>query len=237
VLKHVDHYIGYTDFTKSLLAKAGIAPEKVTVIPPGIENVTIKNGVDFSQRKYITFSGRISPEKGPDIFLEVAKHYQGSNDLQFLLIGDGFSREEMERLAARLQLKNVTFAGWIDDRARYFDILCHTRALIVPSLWIETFGIILLDAFQCGVPVIASNRGGPSLVVENGRHGFVVEPTAQEIISRLDTIINDQSLWEKMSRACLAYDFSKYSWDRNAEQLRCLYRQVIEGHRRKRQEN
>ncbi|MBN1626696.1 MAG: glycosyltransferase, partial [Deltaproteobacteria bacterium] len=61
VLKHVDHYICYTEFTKSLLAKAGVASEKVTVIPPGIENVRIKNTVDFSQRKYITFSGRISP--------------------------------------------------------------------------------------------------------------------------------------------------------------------------------
>ena len=232
VLKHIDHYICYTEFTQALLTKAGISPEKVTVIPPGIESVTIKNGVDFSRRKYITFSGRISPEKGPDIFLEVAKHYEGRNDLQFILTGDGFSREEMEKLAAKLQLKNVTFTGWIDDREKYFDILSHTKALIVPSLWIETFGIILLDAFQCGVPVIASNRGGVPLVVEDGKHGFVVEPTAPEIISRLDAIIDNPSLWERMSKACMDYDFKKFSWDRNAEQLRQLYQKVIEEHGR-----
>lgn len=232
VLKHIDHYICYTEFTKALLAKAGINPEKVTVIPPGIENVTINNTVDFSQRKFITFSGRISAEKGPDIFLEAAKHYADRNDLEFLVIGDGFSRDEMEKLARRLQLKNVTFTGWIDDRERYFDILSHTKVLIVPSLWVETFGIVMLDAFQCGVPVIASNRGGVPLVVENGKHGFVVEPTVPEIISRLDAIINDQSLWARMSRACLDYDFSKYSWDSNAEKLRQLYQKVIDAHRR-----
>ena len=232
VLKHVDHYIGYTDFTKSLLAKAGIAPEKVTVIPPGIENVTINNGADFSQRKYIVFSGRISAEKGPDIFLEVARHYAARHDLEFLVIGDGTFREEAESIVRAYGLKNVTFAGWIDDRKKYFDMLSRAKALVVPSLWIETFGIILLDAFQCGVPVIASNRGGPALVVENGKHGFVVEPTVPEIVSRLDAIINDQALWERMSRACLDYDFSKHSWDSNAEQLRNLYYKVIEAHRR-----
>jgi len=232
ILQHVDHYICYTEFTKSLLGKAGVPSEKVTVIPPGIENIAIKNSVDFTQRQCITYSGRISPEKGPDVFLEVAKHYADRNDLQFLLIGDGFSRDETEKLAGRLQLKNVTFTGWIDDREKYFDILSHTKALIVPSVWVETFGIVILDAFQCGVPVIATNRGGVPLVVENGKHGFVVDPTVPEIISRLDAIIDNPSLWGKMSRACLDYDFRKYSWDSNAETLLQLYQKVIETHRR-----
>ncbi len=233
VLQQVDHYIGYTDFTKSLLAKAGIAPEKVTVIPPGIEPVATRHTDGFSQRKYIVFSGRVSVEKGPDIFIEVARRYADRHDLEFLVIGDGTFREEAEQIVERYGLKNVTFAGWIDDREKYFDMLSRAKALIVPSLWIETFGIILLDAFQCGVPVIASNRGGPALVVENGTHGFVVEPTVPEIVSRLDAIINDQTLWERMSRACLDYDFSQYSWDRNAEQLLALYRQMIEAHQRR----
>ena len=231
VLKNVDHFICYTDFTKSLLIRAGVPSKNVTVIPPGIENVAIKDIRDFTQRKFITFSGRISVEKGPDIFLKVAKHYADRDDLQFLFIGDGLLRNEMERLSNKYQIKNITFTGWIDDREKYFDILGQTKVLIVPSLWVETFGIVILDAFQCGVPVIASKRGGVPLVVENGKHGFVVEPNVQEIISKLEAIIHNQSLWEKMSKECLNYDFKKFSWETNAEKLRNLYRTVIEASR------
>jgi len=231
VLKNVNHFICYTEFTRSLLIHAGISSKKVTVIPPGIDNVAIKNIRDFTQRKFITFSGRISVEKGPDIFLEVAKHYADRDDLQFLFMGDGFFRDEIENRSKRYHLKNITFAGWIDDREKYFDILGQTKVLIVPSLWVETFGIVILDAFQCGVPVIASNRGGVPLVVENNKHGFVVEPNVQEIISKLEAIISNRSLWEKMSKECLNYDFKKFSWETNAEKLRNLYRTVIEASR------
>jgi len=228
VLKNVDHFICYTDFSKSLLMQAGVSSKKVTVIPPGIDNVAIKNIRNFTQRKFVTFSGRISIEKGPDIFLEVAKYYADSDELQFLFIGDGFFRDEIEKLSKRYHLRNITFAGWIDDRERYYDILGQTKVLIVPSLWVETFGMVILDAFQCGVPVIASNRGGVPLIMKNGKHGFVVEPATHEIISKLENIIGNPFLWEKMSNACLNYDFKKFSWEINAEKLRNLYRSLIE---------
>jgi glycosyltransferase involved in cell wall biosynthesis len=228
VLKNVDHFICYTDFTKSLLIEAGVSSKKVTVISPGIEQIMRREVKSFAHRKFITFSGRISVEKGPDIFLEVAKYYAHRDELQFLFIGDGFFRDEIENRSKRYHLKNITFAGWIDDRERYFDFFGQTKVLIVPSVWAETFGIVILDAFQCGVPVIASKRGGIPLFVEDGKNGFIVEPNTQQIISTLDDIINDSSLWQKMSNACLSFDFKRFNWDSSAEKLRNLYRTIIE---------
>ena len=69
------------------------------------------------------------------------------------------------------------------------------------------------------------------LIVENGKHGFVVEPNAQEIIFKLEKIIDNKSLWEKMSKNCLDYDFKKFSWETNATTLRKLYHTVIEASR------
>jgi len=230
VLKNVDHFICYTDFTKSLLIRAGVPSKNATIIPPGFERGIRRDVKGFAHRKFITFSGRISIEKGPDIFLEVAKHYAHREDLHFLFIGDGLLKNEMERLAKKYQIKNITFTGWINDRNRYFDLLGQTKVLIVPSLWVETFGIVILDAFQCGVPVIASNRGGIPLFVEDGKNGFVVEPSVQEIVSKLETIISNPPLWEEMSKACLDYDFKEFNWELNTEKLRSLYRQVIESY-------
>lgn len=230
VLKNIDHFIGYTDFTKFLLIKAGVSSRNVTIIPPGVERGIKRTVQGFEQRKYIAFSGRISIEKGPDIFLEVAKYYTYRDDLYFLVIGDGLLKNEMEKLAKKYQVKNITFTGWIDDRESYFDLLCQTKVLIVPSLWVETFGIVILDAYQCGVPVIASNRGGIPYFVKDRENGFVVEPNAQQIISKLDTIINDSSLWQQMSNSCLSFDFKKFNWDSSTEQLRALYHKIIPSH-------
>ncbi len=231
VLKNVDHFICNTDFTKSLLIRAGIVPEKTTVIPPGIEPVTKRKERDYNHRKFITFSGRVSIEKGPDIFLEVAKSYANEDALQFLIIGDGPLRSEMEKLSKEYSIKNITFTGWINERDRYLDLLGQSKVLIVPSLWTETFGMVVLDAFQCGVPVIVSSRGGMPLFVKDGKNGFVVEPNAQEIIPKLETIIKNPSLWEEMSKACVGFDFKGFNWESNAEKLKNLYQQVIESYR------
>lgn len=105
------------------------------------------------------------PVKGLDTFLEIARRLPG---VRFLLQESWkLGVEALSDLQRRLaELPNVRFAHRVSDMR---SVYCQTRLLIVPSRWEEGFGMVVLEAQSCGIPVIASRRGGlPEAVGDGG---------------------------------------------------------------------
>lgn len=131
----------------------------------------------------VAFVGRLSPEKGPDIFCELAGHFP---ELRFEVFGDGPMRDGLEKAHG----DRVTFHGAVDDMERRWD---QCGLLCMPSRY-EGLPMAALEAMAHGVPVVAFAVGALPNLIEDGRNGWLAPP--------LNTIILEYHLqnWSRLSR-------------------------------------
>ena len=148
-------------------------------------------------------NGRLVPHKGTDLVIRSLKLTK--NPVQFDIIGHGPELENLKRLTAELGLEDrVNFVGWIPDHSKVAEALRHYRAFVFPSL-AEANGIVVQEAMAQGMPVIALNWGGPSLLV-SPETGVLIEPVNEaHVVSQLaqamDRLAEDGDLAERMSIA------------------------------------
>jgi glycosyltransferase involved in cell wall biosynthesis len=178
-----DCYIAVSDALKQIELKNKITkPEKISVIYNGIDNTEFKTHVDVEKVKeelglnttkpVIGVIGRLDVQKGVDLFLTAASRIiKAGFNAQFLIVGDGPLRRELQTLAANLNIaQNVFFLGWRRDVSKMLavmDIFC------LSSLW-EGMPFVVLEAMAMAKPVITTKVRGINEVVENHKTGIVV---------------------------------------------------------------
>lgn len=122
------------------------------------------------------YLGRISPEKGILMLVSAFKSISREDKFLRLLIAGApqdasYTRQVLD--ACTEHQKSITLLGEVKANSFFSRIDC----LVVPSEWEEPFGRVVVEAFSCGVPVIASNRGGLAETVRNGINGFTYDPS------------------------------------------------------------
>jgi glycosyltransferase involved in cell wall biosynthesis len=124
-------------------------------------------------RGYLAFLGRISPEKGPDAAIRIAR--AAGLPLRIAAKVDNVDREYFETVVRPLlDQPGVEFIGEVDEAGKA-EFLGGAAALLFPIQWPEPFGLVMIEAMACGTPVIAFNRGSVPEVLEDGVSGFLVE--------------------------------------------------------------
>jgi glycosyltransferase involved in cell wall biosynthesis len=122
---------------------------------------------------YLAFLGRISPEKGPDRAIEIAK--RAGTRLRIAAKVDAVDRAYFEaEIRPLLDHPLIAFEGEIDEREKD-RFLGGAAALLFPVDWPEPFGLVAIEAMACGTPVIAFRRGAIPEIVEDGVTGYVVD--------------------------------------------------------------
>ena len=129
--------------------------------------------------EYLLFLGRISPEKGVDRAIQIAVE-TGSRLVVAAKIDPLDQAYFQERIAPMLNHPLVTFVGEVGD-AEKRDLFKKARALLFPINWPEPFGLVMIEAMACGVPIIGFRNGSVPEIVEHGKTGFVVENIAEAI--------------------------------------------------------
>jgi glycosyltransferase involved in cell wall biosynthesis len=145
---------------------------------------------DFNEKSegYLAFLGRISPEKGPDRAIAIAKRL--GKTLKIAAKIDAADRayfhDEIEHL---LDDPLIEFIGEIGDHQKSA-FLGGADALLFPIAWPEPFGLVMIEAMACGTPVIAYGCGSVPEVVEDGLTGFIVQDEDGAVAAgrRLDRI-------------------------------------------------
>jgi glycosyltransferase involved in cell wall biosynthesis len=138
--------------------------------------------------KYLAFLGRVSPEKGLDDAIAIAKRC--GIPLKIAAKIDRADREYFEKqIKPLLNHKLIEFIGEIRDEEKN-DFLGQAMALLFPIHWEEPFGIVLIEAMACGVPVIAYPRGSVPEIIEDGLTGFLVRDigSAAKAVARIAEI-------------------------------------------------
>src|SRR5437588_5542253 len=137
---------------------------------------------------YLAFLGRISPEKGPDIAISVAR--AAGLPLRIAAkIPRSESRCFKEQIKPLLDADGVDFVGEVGDRDKA-EFLANAAAVLSPIDWPEPVGLVMIDAMACGTPVIAWRRGSVPEIIDHGRTGFIVESETEavEAIGRLNEL-------------------------------------------------
>ncbi|HEX6864937.1 MAG TPA: glycosyltransferase family 4 protein [Thermoanaerobaculia bacterium] len=150
---------------------------EVGVLPNVTGGLAVPPAVPSEEREgYLLFVGRLRIRKGVEVLFEalhaVRRTYSGA---RLLIAGDGEHRAALERKAAELGLgPAVVFLGRC-DASRVRGLLAGAAALVVPSTY-EGMPLVVLEAMEAGLPVVASRVSGIPEVVEDGRTGWLVPP-------------------------------------------------------------
>ncbi len=173
----------------------------------------------------IGYIGRLSPEKGPELFVQVAGEIlKKQANSHFVLVGEGPMREKLENEIDNLGLSNyIHLAGLQNDMSQVYPSL----DLAVSTSYSEGMPLAIIEAMASGIPVVATNVGGVSDIVEVGCTGLLHSVEDLDgLKNSIVTLMSDQSMREVMGKAARKRVEEKFelkdSVSRTAELLRSL---------------
>lgn len=181
------------------------------VIPNGVD-LRIHPSADRHRESAAFFAvGRLVMIKGFDLLLEAFARTR--NDRASLVIGgDGPERDALAAQARRLGLDDrVSFPGWLDEQA-IADAMGSATAVIVPSR-IEAFGIVALEAWRAGAPLIMTRHGGATGFMNDGVDAVLVDPQdADGFAAAIDRVDGDEALRNRLAAAGSSR-VMEYGWE------------------------
>lgn len=172
----------------------------------------------------VLYAGGLIPWKGPQYAIRAIKEVPGA---VLVVAGEGHCRPDLEALAREEGVAGrVRFLGQV-PHAELPRLLAVSDVLVGTSFASETFGIILVEAQACEVPVVASRFGGFPEVVQEGVTGLLVPPQdPQALAAALRELLADPTRREEMGRAGRRWAHERFHWDRVAERVLEAYTQV-----------
>src|SRR5918997_629663 len=139
---------------------------------------------------YLAFLGRLSPEKRPDLAIEIAR--RSGIPLKIAAKIDRSDREYFEAvIKPLLSTPGVEFIGEINE-AQKQEFLGGALALLFPVDWPEPFGLVMLEALACGTPVLAFRHGSVPEIIDNGVTGRIVDTIEEAIVALPEVLALDR---------------------------------------------
>jgi glycosyltransferase involved in cell wall biosynthesis len=218
----IDRFYTLTEFAKSRFVRAGAPADKIDVKPNFIDPAPLPG---TASGDYAIFVGRLSAEKGIACLLDAWR--QAPPSLPLVIVGDGPLRETVQ--AAAKQRPDIR---WLDQQPheRVLDLIGEARLLVMPSIWYETFGRTLIEAFAKGTPVLASHIGAMSEIVSEGETGMLFEPgNTGDLVAKLQAMIGDSHGLSEMRRAARARYETWFTADINYRVLMEIYGRALKG--------
>jgi len=225
IIYHRTDFVTISRTSRNDLISLGIKACAISVINPGV------NSHLFAPRKKTehptaVYYGGMRPYKRPEEALYVIKGLLTEiPTIELKIIGDGPSREHLEKLCANMKLTdNVHFTGRISD---------EQLAEIVASAWLnihcsvtEGWGISITEAASAGTPTVAYKVPGVSDSIEDGINGIAVDNGDRNaLVLAAKAILNDPQKWWSSSVEVA----KKYSWDKTAEMWNDLIHRIADG--------
>lgn len=220
--------ITVSNSSKKAIQKLGWMAQEIQVIHPGI-NIDRPPNVSKSKQPLITYVGRLMPYKNVDILIRAfAKLVVTMPNVKLVIAGTGESRSSLERLAKQLSLTDsIEFTGRITDAAKA-ELLAKAWVAVQPSM-VEGWGITVLEANQCGTPVIASNVAGLRDSVVADKTGLLVPPKSVNALQdALQLVLTEKKVRTQLTLAATNWA-RKFSWHAAATEWSLVFsRQLID---------
>ncbi len=210
----VTRYIVLNEFCRQKFIAGGL-PEKLIAIKPNFVDAPT---VIETTRKGFLFVGRLSEEKGISTLAAAAKQLSHA---PICVAGTGPEAALLENIAG------LEILGNLSSEAIY-NKMGQSSALILPSIWYENFPRTLVEAFACGLPVIASRIGALAELIEDGVTGLLFEASnASDLASKMQWALQNPEKMRHMGQNARTCYQIKYAADQNYQQLLEIYKDAI----------
>ena len=244
VARQADMLIGSTaDEAHELIDGYGVDPERVFVVPPGVDLSTFqpidradaRRKIGYRTGRLLLFVGRLERLKGVEIALRALALLRDRqhDDVRLLILGedshegDESEKDRLKAIAAELGVRDrVDFVGSVaHHELPYF--YSAADVCVMPS-YSESFGLVALEAQACGCPVVASGVSGLRSVVRDEVSGYLInEHDPAAYAERIGRVLADRELAQQMGRRASLLA-QRFSWARTADRLEELFEVVVE---------
>ncbi len=230
VMKYLDVLTAVSDSGAEYVST--MTDQPITIIPNGIDldkysKLSKKKDTDNNT---VLFVGRLERRKGVKYLLKAFQVIQQTNpDVKLIIAGDGPDREKLELMAEDLDLKNVTFLGFISEELK-LKLLAESKIFCSPAIFGESFGIVLLEAMATSTVTVAGNNSGYSDLMKGVGALSIVNPEdTVEFARRLNMMLNEpdiRKVWHDWAQNYV----KQFSYPKVVAQYEELYKDAVKQH-------
>jgi len=234
-LRLADAVVAVSDGQRQKILACGVRPEKVRVIHNAIDLTTYPGPAEKSVRAelgipqdaiLVATAGRLSPEKNHLGLVEAARHVLAKMpDVYFVVFGEGFLRPELEKAVADAGIGHRFFLpGFRSDVRSLF----HEIDIFVLPSHTEGLPNVVLEAFACRKPVVATSVGGTPEVVSDGVNGILVAPNdAENLANTIVELCADSRKRVEMGMNGFQVVQSDFGFEKQTSDYMLLYKNLI----------
>jgi glycosyltransferase involved in cell wall biosynthesis len=216
----------------------GLPPDKIVMVPNGVNTEEYNRTDDpdprqfrrkfaLPEEKIVLFVGRLVHEKGVHILVNAIPKVLAKTNAKFIIVGNGYMKEQLSAVVKSMGLSHkVLFTGFVDDKTLRGLQKCADVS-VVPSLF-EPFGIVALEAMAAKSPVVVSDSGGLSEIVEHDVTGAKAYPDNPESLAwGIIRVLTDDAFANWIRTNAYKKVQEKYNWHTIAQQTQAVYEKVL----------
>ena len=216
----------------------GLPADKLVMVPNGVdanEYATTKNDdlgrfrgkLALPEEKIVLFVGRLVHEKGVHVLVNAVPKVLGKVNAKFIIVGNGYMKEQLSNVVKSMGFAHkVMFTGFVDDETLRKLQKCADVS-VVPSLF-EPFGIVALEAMAARSPVVVSDTGGLSEIVEHDVTGVKVYADNPESLAwGITRVLTDDGYANWLRNNAYKRIQEKYNWNKIAQQTKTICNDVL----------
>jgi glycosyltransferase involved in cell wall biosynthesis len=217
-------WISISDFQKNKHAAMGIPADRIHNIHHFFESSAPPPSTPASGDTL--FLGRLSREKGVDLLLRAWAKVRNANR-RLVIAGTGPEESSLKNLASDLSLANVVFTGFLNAEQQA-SLWSNSSALVVPSIWDEPFGMVVLEAWAKERPVVAYAKGALPELIHHGVNGLLADPfSVDDLAKNIQELIDKPELGPRLGKAGnlrLKDEFNRTLW---LSRIESVYQKVV----------
>ena len=216
----------------------GLPTDKIVMVPNGVnaaeynanENEDLREfrrKFALPEEKIVLFVGRLVHEKGVHVLVNAIPKVLAKTNSKFIIVGNGYMKEQLSVVVKAMGLSHkVLFTGFVDDKTLKRLQKCADVS-VVPSLF-EPFGIVALEAMAAKSPVVVSDSGGLSEIVEHDVTGVKVYPDNPDSLAwGITKVLMDDSYANWIRTNAYKKVRERYEWGTIARQTQMVYENVL----------
>ncbi|MCW4028380.1 MAG: glycosyltransferase family 4 protein [Candidatus Bathyarchaeota archaeon] len=215
----------------------GLPNDKLVMVPNGVntqgyDNITedcqqFRSKFALPEEKVVLFVGRLVYEKGIHVLINAVPKILSKVNAKFIIVGSGYMKEQLLNIVRSMGLEHkVMFQGFMDE-ATLLRLQKCADVSVVPSLF-EPFGIVALEAMAAKSPVVASDTGGLSEIIQHDVTGVKVFPNNPDSLAwGITKVLLDDNYARALSENAYRVVQQRYDWGKIAEQTKRIYEGVL----------
>jgi glycosyltransferase involved in cell wall biosynthesis len=234
-VRSADRLVAISPFTAAGFLRLGAREQQIVTIPNGVHLADFAapagRPADLDARiqpgRFLLFIGRLVRRKGVDVLLRAfAQVAPAHAEVRLVIAGDGVERQALQALAQELGLgERVSFLGAVQGRTKTY-LFQSTLGTIVPSRGWEAFGLVVLESYAAGKPVIASRHPGLDSLVQENRTGLLVRSELPDhLAAAIGALLADPARTAQMGQAAQSF-VQGFAWRAIAQRHIELYQQL-----------